>query len=74
MMWDWDGWTYVRPWVWPGHALVWILLIWAVVAILRRGRWFKRVDHSESILRERYARGELSKEEFTRLKADLGIK
>jgi putative membrane protein len=65
-----------------GFGLIWVLLIVLVVAYLAGWRpenlnlggpreW--RDDKSaQEILRERYARGEISKEEFERMRADLG--
>ncbi len=53
----------------------WVLVIVAVVAAIRwligQGREPRR-DQALEILRERYAKGEMSKEEFDAKKRDLG--
>ena len=49
------------------------LAVWGIVALLRHGR-SGRADKGNgamSIARERYARGEISKEEFDQIKKDL---
>jgi putative membrane protein len=49
-------------------ALFWVVLIIAVVYVMRRSEWGqaprKEEDQALSILRERYAKGEMNKEEF----------
>lgn len=64
-----------------GFGLIWVLLIVLVVAYLAgwrpenlnldvlRGPRDEKT--AQEILRERYARGEISKEEFERVRADL---
>lgn len=56
------------PWLWgPMMFLFWILIVFLVVRLLNRGcGWRGRsgVDRARDILAERYARGELSSEEF----------
>lgn len=66
MMWG-DGWG----WIWGGLMMVviWVALVWLVVSLVRgsaarpsnedRGR-----PTAEQILAERFARGEISEEEF----------
>jgi putative membrane protein len=79
--WDW-GWhpMWGMMGVWGvGMMLVmlafWVLVIVALVAAIRwligPGRESRR-DQALEILRERYARGEISKEEFDAKKRDLG--
>lgn len=46
------------------------LVVWAVIALSKRNATGGRGD-SVSIARERYARGELSREEFEQIKKDL---
>ncbi len=62
------GWTIV----------FWIIIVglvaWGVVALARRSASGTAVDRGKSPLdtaKERYSRGEISKEEFDRLKKDL---
>ena len=64
MMWS-DGWG-MHGLV---HILWWGLVAFVVVMMLRRNRWHRdrgsrSLDQAHSILRERYARGEIDKTEF----------
>jgi putative membrane protein len=60
-------------------VLFWAIVIFAVVAIFRRmrgGRCFHSMGHAPEesaldILKKRYARGEVTPEEFERMKKDL---
>jgi putative membrane protein len=64
-----------------GFGLIWVILIVAVVAYLmgwrpenlNLGQRRERTDEKAplEILKERYARGEVSKEEYERMRADL---
>ena len=51
-------------------AVVVGLVVWAVIALSKRNATGGR-DGSVSIARERYARGEISREEFEQIKKDL---
>ena len=59
------------------HVFLWVLIVVGIVALLRhlirseRGRPSGERDRSLIILRERYARGEIDKEEFDARKRDL---
>ncbi len=48
------------------------LIIWGVIAFSRRGgsTYYRRQDPLE-IAKERYARGEITKEQFEQIKRDL---
>lgn len=46
------------------------LIVWGVARLTRRNS-DRRSDDSVSIARERYARGEMSREEFEQIKKDL---
>lgn len=54
-------------------AVVIGLIIWGIVALVRHSRSGSagRGNGALAIARERYARGEVSKEEFDRIKKDL---
>jgi putative membrane protein len=62
-------------WMWFGGFISFILLVVfiliAVWAIGRYGRYPGGNPEAINIVRERYARGEISKEEFDCLKKDL---
>ena len=78
--WEW-GWG-MHPMMWGawgiGMALV-MFLFWAlvIVGVVLAIRWLltqgreSRADRALEILRERYARGEIGKEEFEARKRDL---
>jgi putative membrane protein len=58
--------------------LFWVLVIVAIVAIVAIGKWIfdrsgdtPRGKSALDILKERYARGEIGKEEFEQKKRDL---
>jgi putative membrane protein len=60
------GWGGPGPW-WPIFPLLWVLVLGVVIFALfrfrRSGRWHQ--GHSaEGVLAERYARGEISVEEY----------
>ena len=74
MMWDWGGvggWWMLIGWLWM--LVFWggliALVVWAVKQFTthRPGARASPLD----IIKERYARGEISREEFERLKHDL---
>lgn len=79
MMWWGDGWNGVA-WGWFAlmHVLWWVLIIGGIVALIRlgmgRGLLHGRLPdegRALEILRERYARGEIDKEEFEERKRVL---
>jgi uncharacterized membrane protein len=59
-----------------GELLVWLLMVTAmvavVVAIVRIGFRMTSRDGSQRILRERYARGEITQAEFEQARRALG--
>lgn len=74
-MWNFGGdWSCFVPFGGTWSVVFWGgivgLTVWAVIAWSRRNRSGGR-DDSLSIARERYARGEMSREEFERVKKDL---
>lgn len=80
-MWNYMG-NYNGGWGWMGFGMIgmslfWILLIVAIVALVngawRSGTSAERPQEKTAldILKERYARGEIEKEEFEQKKHDL---
>jgi putative membrane protein len=78
--WEWG--MHPGPWMWGAGGLLMMLMMlvfWGVViaAIVIGLRWLvsqgrqQQPDRALDILRERYARGELSKEEFEARRQDL---
>ena len=72
MMWDWHdgswGWWLV---MWFGMLAFWAAVVWIAVAVLRANR-ATRTD-AESVLAERFARGEIDVDEYrTRLEVLRG--
>jgi putative membrane protein len=64
---------------WIFTIIVWVLIIWAIVAFVRGGQcWDGRCDYKDKgddsalrILKERYAKGEIDKLEFEQKKKDI---
>ncbi|MDA8345958.1 MAG: SHOCT domain-containing protein [Thermaerobacter sp.] len=78
MMWGyWGG-----AWAWLGPLMMivfWVLVIGGIVLILKawwqpQARSGQPLDTAMDLLRERYARGELSREQFEEMRRDLGAK
>ena len=69
------GWWWFMP---IFGIIFWGLIIWAVVALIRGAAWYRDPDSSYSrpdsaleVLKRRYARGEISREEYEEKKRDL---
>ncbi len=78
MMWGpgYGGWGHWGGWLGPVFMLVfWALAITGVVFLvrylLRQGRGADREDSALEMLKRRYARGEIEKEEFEAKRRDL---
>ena len=82
-MWEWQGSMHPMMWMWGAGGLIMMLMMlvfWGlVIAGLVIGlRWLigqghlTRHDEAFEILRQRYARGEIDKQEFETRKRDLG--
>lgn len=83
----WGGWGMMGPWMMGGVGglgmipmiLFWGLIIWGIVWLARGsgGGGMSHSDHAEhhdsamDILKSRYARGEINKQEFEDKKRDL---
>ncbi|MDK9704719.1 MAG: SHOCT domain-containing protein [Sulfuritalea sp.] len=75
---DWSGWGWGgMGFGMIGMSLFWILLIVAIVALVKGG-WGgaalsgRRPEEPLDILKQRYARGEIEREEFEQKRRDLG--
>ena len=80
--WQGDGWGMMSGFGWGGLMVIgmvvfWGLVIWGIVLLVRGlasgvgGGESSRQDSALEILKRRYARGEISKEEFEDKKKDL---
>ena len=84
--WQSGGWGMMGPHMMGGFGWMWLmpifwivfigLIIWAIVAFVRgssgsRGQDASKMDSALEVLKKRYARGEISKEEFEEKKKDL---
>ena len=63
-----DSWHAGHAW-WPLLWLFWLVLIGGLIFLFTRRRW-RRPD-AEAILAERYARGEISADEYRERLANL---
>lgn len=59
-------------------VLFWVLVVWGIVALIRGANWSGRPDSTPTppdsaidVLKKRYARGEINKQEFEEKKKDL---
>ena len=66
------GWwmLFGGTWMFVFWGIVIGLIVWGVARLTRRNN-DRRSDDSLSIARERYARGEMSREEFEQIKKDI---
>lgn len=68
------GWGYgVFSWIFM--AFFWVLIIAVIILLARRIAGVRHYDgqrNSLDILKERYAKGEITKEEFKSMKKELG--
>lgn len=78
MMWGPYGWGGMGVWGWIWmliNALIWIGILAGIVALvvrlLQQPAAKPRVEAPLDILKRRYATGEISKEEFERMKAEI---
>ena len=73
MMWDFGGHGWGMFWGWVVGLVVLIVIIWIVVKLMNQhaGSAHHPDKSPLDILKERYARGEIDKEEFEERKKDL---
>lgn len=67
----WNGWMLMAMWLWP---LLIAAGIWAMVAVTRDRRATpvrRRSDSPSDILKQRFARGEISQQEYVEAAAIL---
>jgi putative membrane protein len=78
MMWSYGPWSEAG-WGWHFIPMVlwWVILVMVILLMVRwvfgiprRGHGHHE-DNAVRVLRERYAKGEINKEQFDRMKADL---
>jgi putative membrane protein len=75
---EWMGWGWSGMWLGPVFMIALLaLLIAAIVALVRwmggtSGDGVARVRTARDILDERYARGEIDREEYQRRRGDIG--
>ncbi len=72
-----EGWDHMSRWGYGG-AFMWVIFLalvaFAVYFIVRGEKWMKRGSGEESaldILKKRYAKGEITKEEYDRIKKEI---
>ena len=72
MMWDygagWGFWGIFMVLFWGGLIA---LIIWGVMRLSKKDNGNETKSNALDIARERYAKGEISKEEFEQIKQDL---
>lgn len=66
------GWQFIPMLLWWAILVLVILLLVRWIFGVPRRRHGNGEDSALRILRERYAKGEIDKEQFDRMKADLG--
>lgn len=84
--WPYGGWGMMGPWMMAGFGWMWLipvlgivflgLIVWAIVAAVRsssesKGSDSSKADSALEVLKKRYARGEINKEEYEEKKRDL---
>jgi putative membrane protein len=67
------GWVWLLNWLimiifWGG---IFALVIWVIVKLARGGSSITRTGSALDIAKDRYARGEISREEFMQMKKDI---
>ena len=69
------GWGVMGGFMGIGMIIFWGLIIWGIVALVRGGapgnHYSGQSDSALEVLKRRYARSEISKEEFEEKKRDL---
>lgn len=76
MMWGWNGGYGLMSFFGPLFMILfWVLIIGLIVWVVRevavKGNGVKKEDGAMETLRGRYAKGEITKDEFDQMKKDL---
>ncbi len=76
MMYAWGDWNWFGPFHFVIPLLFWGLIIAAIIFVFRRTFWSDTslAGHRQAgleVLEQRYARGEISRDEFLQRKADI---
>jgi len=75
MMYDWHGWGWGMGFGWLFMILFWVLIIAGIVGLARWLFYVPGSGRSErrplDILKERYARGEITREQYEQMRRDL---
>ena len=68
-----DGYGYGMGWIWIIRLIFWILVLIGLVLLIKYllGITAKGHETAIDILKKRYAKGEISKEEFEEKKKDI---
>ena len=53
------------------HILFWVVLIYLLIQVFKHSKHSFKNDRSQDILKERYAKGEITKEQFESIRKDL---
>lgn len=69
----WHMWGYGWPYWWPAIFALFFVFCMAMMFFMMSGRTMhrRRGDHALNLLKERFARGEIGREEFLEKKRDL---
>ena len=76
-MWDWHV-AMMGNWAWIGGWMIFIwvavfgLIVWGVIKLTKHSiNWTSKEHDTLDILKERYAKGEISREEYETIKKEL---
>jgi len=78
MMWDWSGFS----WLFMSIGIIWMivfwgaiiwLIVWSIKRLSQSGRTNDSSKTPYEILKERYARGEITREQFEQMKKDMNL-
>jgi len=71
MYWGGGGWWWMLLWIVAAGAIIWFI-VWATASAGRRGSPGGETPRTPlDIAKERYAKGEITREEFEQIKRDL---